>query len=280
MRRQGIWENGWNFDDPQYSDYYVLINDGTLGLFSATTPSILAKKFTMANYVNFSHTYGQPIIHGKTGADSDPDRKRLANEIASAAQNKVLVTGLEDEIDIKAFTMSNSEHIFTGLIALVDTDVSNLLLGSESMAGATQSYVGSTKAHENIFRDRVEMYRDYIELVMNEAIIPRLVKMGYIEDGLEFKYSKRIEMSDENRIRLFQNICEQWEIEPDVIESEFGIKVKKQLNIMGGFNGTPGGGDDGNGFTDGAMRHMTDEEYLRRYGHPRGVTNFLKERRM
>ena len=276
VRRQGIWENGWNFDDPQYSDYYVLINDGTLGLCSATTPS----KFTMANYVNFSHTYGQPIIHGKTGADSDPDRKRLANEIASAAQNKVLVTGLEDEIDIKAFTMSNSEHIFTGLIALVDKDVSNLLLGSESMAGATQSYVGSTKAHENIFRDRVEMYRDYIELVMNEAIIPRLVKMGYIEDGLEFKYSKRIEMSDENRIRLFQNICEQWEIEPDVIESEFGIKVKKQLNIMGGFNGTPGGGDDGNGFTDGAMRHMTDEEYLRRYGHPRGVTNFLKERRM
>lgn len=280
VRRQGIWENGWNFDDPQYSDYYVLINDGTLGLFSATTPSILAKKFTMANYVNFSHTYGQPIIHGKTGADSDPDRKRLANEIASAAQNKVLVTGLDDEIDIKAFTMSNSEHIFTGLIALVDKDVSNLLLGSESMAGATQSYVGSTKAHENIFRDRVEMYRDYIELVMNEAIIPRLVKMGYIEDGLEFKYSKRIEMSDENRIRLFQNICEQWEIEPDVIESEFGIKVKKQLNIMGGFNGAPGVGEDENGITEGAMRHMTDEEYLRRYGHPRGVTNFLKEGRM
>lgn len=279
VRRQGIWENGWNFDDPQYSDYYVLINDGTLGLFSATTPSILAKKFTMANYVNFSHTYGQPIIHGKTGADSDPDRRRLANEIASAAQNKVLVTGLDDEIDIKAFTMSNSEHIFTGLIALVDKDVSNLLLGSESMAGATQSYVGSTKAHENIFRDRVEMYRDYIELVMNEAIIPRLVKMGYIEDGLEFKYSKRIEMSDENRIRLFQNICEQWEIEPDVIESEFGIKVKKQLNIMGAPGGGDGGGD-GNGFTEGAVRHMTDEEYLRRYGHPRGVTNFLKERRM
>lgn len=279
VRRQGIWEKGWDFDDPQYSDYYVLINDGTLGLFSATTPSILAKKFTMANYVNFSHTYGQPIIHGKTGADSDPDRKRLANEIASAAQNKVLVTGLDDEIDIKTFTMSNSEHIFTGLIALVDKDVSNLILGSESMAGATQSYVGSTKAHENIFRDRVEMYRDYIELVMNEMIVPRLVKMGYIEDGLEFKYAKRIEMSDENRIHLFQNICGQFEVEPDVIESEFGVKVKRQLNVMDGIGGVPGGGGGGDGYTDGATRHMTDEEYLRRYGHPRGVTNFLKERR-
>ena len=49
---------------------------------------------------------------------------------------------------------------------------------------------------------------------------------------------------------------------------------------MGGFNGAPGVGEDENGITEGAMRHMTDEEYLRRYGHPRGVTNFLKEGRM
>ncbi len=281
VRRQGIWE-GWDFDDPKYADNYILISDESLGLFSATTPSILAKKFTMANYVNFSHTYGQPIIHGKTGADNDADRKRLAHEIASAATNKVVVTGLDDEVDIKTFTMSNSEHIFTGLIALVDKDVSNLILGSESMAGATQSYVGSTKAHENIFRDRVEMYRDFIELVMNEQIIPRLVKMGYIKPGLEFKYAKRIEMSDENRINLFKTLGEQWEMEPDTIESEFGVKVKRQLNIIeGGLGGAGGGGGTGygDGYDETATRHLTDEEYQRRYGHPRGATNFLRGRR-
>lgn len=88
----------------------------------------------------------------------------------------MIVTGLNDEVDIKTFTMSNSEQVFTHLLELIDKDVSNLVLGSESMAGGTQSYVGSTRAHENIFRDRVEVYRDYIELVMNEAILPRLVK--------------------------------------------------------------------------------------------------------
>ena len=66
--------------------------------------------------------------------------------------------------------MSNSEHVFTGLISIVDKDVSNLILGSESMAGATQSYVGATRAHENIFRDRIEVYRDYIELVSSSGL--------------------------------------------------------------------------------------------------------------
>ena len=114
-----------------------------------------AKKFTVANYVNFSHTYGQPIIHGKTVSESNADRKRLANEIANAAQNKVVVTGIEDEVDIKTFTMSNSEKIYTGLIEFVNKEVANLVLGSESMAGGMQSYVGSTKAHQDVYKRQV-----------------------------------------------------------------------------------------------------------------------------
>lgn len=255
---------------------YVLISSGDLGLFSATTPLILAKKFTMANYVNFSHTYGQPIIHGKTVSESNADRKHLANDIANAAQNKVIVTGLEDEVDIKTFTMSNSEKIYTGLIELVNSEVSNLILGSESMAGGMQSYVGSTKAHQDIFRDRIEVYRRYIENIMNEEVLPRLVIMGYIKPGLVFKYSNRIEMNNEDRIKLYGLLTDKYEITSDEIEKEFGINVGKQLNVMTGVAGVSGGA--GSGSND---RHiMSDEEYLRRYGHPRGqvskVTNFIR----
>ena len=148
LKRQGIWLPNWDLETPKYKKNYILINSGDLGLFSATTPLILAKKFTLANYINFSHTYGQPIIHGKSESENLGDRNRLANDIASAATNRVIVTGLNDDIDIKAFTMSNSEKIYTSLIELVNAEVSNLILGSESMAGATQSYVGSTKAHK------------------------------------------------------------------------------------------------------------------------------------
>lgn len=170
IKRQGIWLPNWNISSTSYRRNYILINSGDLGLFSATTPLILAKKFTVANYVNFSHTYGQPIIHGKTVSESNADRKRLANDIANAAQNKVVITGIEDEVDIKTFTMSNSEKIYTSLIDFVNNEVANLILGSESMAGGMQSYVGSTKAHQDIFRDRIEVYRRYIENIMNEEL--------------------------------------------------------------------------------------------------------------
>ncbi len=271
LKRQGIWNHHWNLDSDTYRRNYVLVSSGDLGLFSATTPLILAKKFTVANYVNFSHTYGQPIIHGKTVSESNADRKRLAGEIANAAQNKVVVTGIEDEVDIKTFTMSNSEKIYTGLIDFVNSEVSNLILGSESMAGGMQSYVGSTKAHQDIFRDRIEVYRRYIENIMNEEVIPRLVAMGYVPAGLEFKYSNRIEMNNEDRIKLYSLITDKYEVAADEIEKEFGINVGKQLNVMPGIPGVAGISHNDRGI-------MSDEEYYRRYGRPRGtqVANFLR----
>lgn len=150
-----------------------------------------------------------------------------------------------------------------------------MILGSESMAGGMQSYVGSTKAHQDIFRERIEVYRRYIENVMNEQIVPRLVAMGYIDAGLEFKYSNRIEMNNDDRIKLYQLITDKYEVSPDEIEKEFGITVGRQLNIpssdVGGLGPAARSGD----------RHiMSDEEYYRRYGHARSseIVNFLRRR--
>ena len=55
LKRQGIWLPNWDLEAPKYKKNYILINSGDLGLFSATTPLILAKKFTLANYICRTH---------------------------------------------------------------------------------------------------------------------------------------------------------------------------------------------------------------------------------
>lgn len=280
--RQGIWEPHWDVTENQYRKNYILINSGDLGLFSATTPLILAKKFTLANYINFAHTYGQPIIHGKSASENQQDRQRLANDIASSATNRVIVTGLEDDVEVKAFTMSNSDKIYTSLIDLTNAEVSNLILGSESIAGATQSYVGSTRAHQDIFRDRIQVYRDFIENVMNEEIVPRLVLMGYIPAGLEFKYSDGLEMGVESKIKLYDCLTDKYEISPDEIQKEFGVVVERQFNSPSGWNDINGDGEvdkddtELNGGVGG-----TNSSHRRYYGRRRtavrdSIFNFIK----
>lgn len=274
VQRNGQWTPGWDLDDEQYRHNYILINSGGFGLFAATTPNILAQKYTISNWVNFSHTYGQPIIHGKTGAEDNDSRSRLARKIASAAMNKVLVTGKDDEIDIKTFTMSNSEKIYESLAEYVNKENDGLILGSESMAGGTQSYVGSTKAHENIFRARIQSYRTFIENVMNEQVVPVLKYWGIIDGDVQFKYMKRVEMSDENKIRLFDVLTNKYEVDAEEVNKEWGIEVGPQRNFESGSGSSSIGWEDADG--DGENdHHMSDDEYYKRYGHHRNSVNFL-----
>lgn len=275
VKRVRQWNPGWDLDNEQYRHNYILFNDGELGLFSATTPLILAKKFTIANWVNFAHTYGQPIIHGKTGSEDPGSRNRLAGAIANAAQKKVLVTGKDDEVDIKTFTMSNSEQIYDKLQAVTKSEISNLILGSESMAGETQSYVGSTKAHEEILRTRLKKYRRIVENEMNEKVLPVLKYWGIIAQDVFFKYSKQMEMSEENKIKLYDMLTDKYEISGETINDEFGVQVGNQI-VRNGYSGGSSFSEESDYDEDG--HRMSDEEYFKRYGHHRdsnGRVNFL-----
>ena len=192
----------------------------------------MAKKFTFSNFISFAHTYGMPIIHGKTSDDDPTSKQTLANNIANAASQRVLVTGTEDDIEIKTVTTSNSERIYGAICEMADKDISNLILGSESMAGATQSYVGSTQAHQDIYRDRIMVYRKFVENIMNEEIIPRLVSIGFLKPGRIFKYSSQSDMGISDQIRLIEVLTKNYEISPEEIEKKFGIVVGNQINAQ------------------------------------------------
>lgn len=230
LKRQGLWSPRWDITQFPYNRNYILINSGDLGLFAATTPLVLAKKFTFSNFISFAHTYGMPIIHGKTSDDDPTSKQTLADRIANAASQRILVTGVDDAIEVKTITTSNSERIYGAICEMADKDISNLILGSESMAGATQSYVGSTQAHQDIYRDRIMVYRKFVENIMNEEILPRLVEMEYLLPGRVFKYSSQADMGVSDQIRLIEVLSKNYEISPEEIEKKFGINVGRQLN--------------------------------------------------
>jgi NADH:ubiquinone oxidoreductase subunit D len=83
-------------------------------------------------------------------------------------------------------------------------------------------------------------------------------------------------MSDKDQITLYSFLTDRYEITSDEIEKTFGVVVGKQFNMdTGGVSGPVARGEGG----DYAGRRMSDEEYYKRYGHERKVTNFLRERK-
>jgi hypothetical protein len=112
---------------------------------------------------------------------------------------------------------------------------------------------------------------------MNEQVLPVLKYWDYVPADVFFKYSNQIDMSMENKIKLYDMLTNKYEMSAETIDADFGITVGKQFNI-GMSGGSVAGGEDGND----DHHIMSDEEYYRRYGHRRGEkvnakVNFLDE---
>jgi len=102
---------------------------------------------------------------------------------------------------------------------------------------------------------------------------------GYVPADVFFKYTKQIDMSMENKIKLYDMLTNKYEMPAEIIDADFGITVGNQFNVLTGGGGSAGYGEDG----DDDHHIMTDQEYYRRYGHRRGEkkpdakVNFLDE---
>ena len=83
-------------------------------------------------------------------------------------------------------------------------------------------------------------------------------------------------MNNEDRIKLYSFITDKYEVAADEIEKEFGINVGRQLNVIPGLGFGAESGSYSISYNDRGI--MSDEEYFRRYGRPRGtkVENFLR----
>lgn len=84
-------------------------------------------------------------------------------------------------------------------------------------------------------------------------------------------------MSTEDKIKIFDVLTDKYEVDPEVINMEWGIQVGAQRNLDAMINRTGNANTDSEG-NDAWI--MSDEEYEKRYGHPRTAeskVNFLSE---
>ena len=110
---------------------------------------------------------------------------------------------------------------------------------------------------------------------MNEKVLPVLKYWGIIAQDVFFKYSKQMEMSEENKIKLYDMLTDKYEISGETINDEFGVQVGNQI-VRNGYSGGSSFSAESDYDEDG--HRMSDEEYFKRYGHHRdsnGRVNFL-----
>ena len=222
--------SGWDITDERFRTDYILIDgDEGFGWLLKAAPIVMSKRFSLAAHTQNAEVYGVPLVHGKTVMDDTEDKQRLANEIAQSRGQRIIITGIDDEIDIKDQISNDTNKIYTSLIDVCNGELTKLIL-SQTATTDQQSYVGAAQIQYQIYKNHVEAIREFVVHVINEQILWRLRKKGMqISDDSQFVYNNNLELSPTEIKDMLQVLTKHYEIDPEEIEKMTGIPVGRQI---------------------------------------------------
>ncbi len=224
---------------PEYGTYILEFRGEGLGLLDKAVPHALFKRFAQSCWSEFCEVCGMPPRVIKTNTQDPELRNQYLQMLSNYGSGANGVIDIDDEMLFVATNASNGEP-YENLIRLCSNEISLLIngavLGQDTRYGSNSKEQTSTDLNDEI----VESDMATVEVAMNTIVLPALVQLGFIPQGLRFKFQEQ-----EDSAQLFtqtMQAAQYFDIDPEWVKEKFGIEVTG-VKTYGGL-GDPGDGNN------------------------------------
>lgn len=220
--------NGWSYIDGVYQNYYLQIGkDRDMGVLAQMAPVILAKKLAMGSWLDFVEKYGIPPLFITTEREDD----RRLNELFDMATNfkaaNFMIGRGAEKFEIPNITTTNAQTVFDALIERCNSEISKRILGGTGLTDE-KGFVGSVEIQYQLAKDRFESDKLFLSNLINQQLIPRLIKLSPIYAPLNGYYFEwdNAEVFDSAKIAdLVTKLGPYFYIDPEYIEQKTSIPI-------------------------------------------------------
>lgn len=190
--------DGYDYAEGVYEPYYMQIgNKLDLGILAEIAPLILGKKLAIGSWLDFIEKFGVPPRWVTTDRQDTTRRKELFDMLMASISNQVVVLTGNEKLEIAQTPHTDAHEVFDKMIERINSEISKRILGATGTSDE-KSYVGAANVHERVANDRHESDKIFIKNLVNNNLIPRLVKLSTLYAPLanyKFEWDYTEEMS-------------------------------------------------------------------------------------
>lgn len=232
IREQGNeWQTGIPYREGPMADWVIEAGKPKdLGLYLKAATQTIPKKNMLAYWDQFGEIFGMPIRIAKTTARDPKDRSQIENMLSSmgAAAWGLFPDGTD--IDIKETTRGDAFNVYDKRIDRANSELSKGIL-NQTMTIDNGSSLSQSEVHLEVFENVVEKDADLVKDIVNDQLLPRMVKHGFPVKGLHFEWDNSIDYTPEQQLEYEKMILDRFEVDPKYLIDKYGIPitgVKKQ----------------------------------------------------
>jgi len=128
------------------------------------------------------------------------------------------------DIEIKETTRGDAYNVYDKRIDRANSELSKGIL-NQTMTIDNGSSHSQSEVHLEVFENVIEKDADLIRDIVNDQLLPRMVKHGFPVKGLRFDWDNSVDYTPEQQLEYEKMLLEHFECDPKPFEEKYGIKI-------------------------------------------------------
>lgn len=237
------WTSGIDYRSAPFSDWLIEAGQpDDLGLLLKAATQTIPKKNMMAFWDTFGEIFGMPMRIARTASRDPRETGRLEQMLKSAGASQYMVAGQDTEIEFVESGKGDAFNVYDRRIDRANSELSKLVIG-QTMTIEDGSSLSQSETHLEVFENLVDGDCDMLRDIVNNQLIPRMVKHGFPIKGLRFEWDYAVDYTPEQQVAYETMIADRYEVDPAYFAEKYSMPVGERRNERP--TSPAGGGDDG-----------------------------------
>lgn len=228
-------DQGIPYREGALADWCVEVGDShDLGLLLKCAPQALAKKNMTTYWDVFGEIFGMPMRVGTTTSQNPADRKQIEVMLEEMGAAGWAVFPEGTTVEIKESSRGDAYNVYDRRIDRANSEMSKGVLG-QTMTIDNGSSQSQSETHLEVFENICAADARLIEYVVNDDLIPKMIRLGFPLSGLTFKWDDAASYSPAEQRELERVLLQYFDIDPQYFVDKYKIPINGVKQSSGGF---------------------------------------------
>lgn len=219
------WKNGISYREGDFANWCVEVGKPRdLGLLLKCAPSCISKKNMLAFWDLFGEIFGAPMRVARTNTTDEKERARIEHSLDNMGAAFWALFPEGTDIEIKESSRGDAYNVYDKRVDRCNSELSKGTL-MQTMTIDSGSSLSQSETHLEIFEDVVAADARLIGCIVNDKLLPLMVRHGFPVKGLSFEWDNAATFSPAEQREMERVLLEYYEIDPQYFVDKYNVAI-------------------------------------------------------
>ncbi len=224
------WRTGIDYHANPFSDWLIEAGQpDSLGLLLKAATQTIPKKNMLAFWDTFGEVFGMPMRIGHTTVRDDKELSKMENMMQNMGTEFWALFPEGTEIEVVESSKGDAFNVYDRRVDRANSELSKLIIG-QTMTIEDGSSLSQSQTHLEVFQNLVDSDADMLADLVNNQLIPRMVKHGFPLKGLRFAWDDAVDYTPEQQAAFETMVADRYEVDPKYFADKYNMPVGERRN--------------------------------------------------